>query len=310
MLHKIVVSNPKGEALELELSNPDKSGFTVAKVEGLGPPKANINGQEMANTDGMFFTSARSDVRQIIFTLEFRSRTSNSPYGELTIEQCRHLCYRHFPLKKQVTMTFYTDEQVLYTSGYVESNEPEIFSMQEYAVISVLCPDPWMYEIGNSHTVFSGVQPSFEFPFSNESPTEHKIQFGDIWLDSTASLEYKGTVDTGIVITVHANGTCEDITFYNMYTDEKIFIDTKKIQQITGTQFQKGDDIILSTVIGERYCKLVRNGIQEYNIIGALGKDVDWFQISNGDNLFGFSSELGANTISVTFAYQNAYMGV
>lgn len=310
MLNKIVVTNPKGEALELELANPDKSGFAVAKVEGLGPPKANISGQEMAGADGMFYNSARAESRQIIFTLEFRSRSADSRYGPLSIEECRRLCYKYFPLKKKVTITVYTDRQTLQTEGYVESNDPEIFSMQEYATISVLCPDPFMYEVGNTYTVFSGVQPTFEFPFSNESLTQHKLEFGQIWLDSTAILEYDGTVDTGITITIHAYGECEDITIYNVDNNGIIYIDTNKIQRITGTTFQKNDDIIISTVRGNRYCQLVRRNGSTYNIIGALGNNTDWFQISNGANTFGFSCELGANTISVTFSYKNAYMGV
>lgn len=309
MLNKIVVTNPKGEALELELSNPDKSGLTVAKVEGLGPPKANINGQEIANTDGMFYTSARAETRQIIFTLEFRSRTADSQYGELTIEQCRRMCYRFFPLKKKITITVYTDEQILFTTGYVESNEPEIFSMQEYATISVICPDPFMYDTGSGSTIFSGIQPSFQFPFSNESLNTKLIEFGQIWLDTAAVLDYVGTVDTGVVITIHALGACENITLYNIDTNEQIYISTDKIRDVTGVTFGLNDDIILSTVKGDRYCRLLHNGIY-YNVIGALGRDVDWFQISNGTNLFGFSAANGENNISVEFSYQNAYMGV
>lgn len=309
MLKKVVVTNPKGEALELELTNPDKSGFTVAKIEGLGPPKATINGQEMASSDGMFYTSAKASTRQIIFTLEFRSRTANSKYGALSIEECRHLCYRYFPIKKKITLSFYTDTQTLYTTGYVESNEPEIFSMQEYATISVLCPDPYLYELGEGKTVFSGVQGSFEFPFSNESLTQPMIEFGQIWFDTTAILEYNGTVDTGILIEIHAYGDCENILLVNTETRESMLINTGMIQAITGLPFQAKDDIIISTVRGDRYCRLLRNGVYT-NIIGALDRDADWFQISNGDNLFGFSADSGESNISVTFSYQIAHMGV
>lgn len=112
------------------------------------------------------------------------------------------------------------------------------------------------------------------------------------------------------MITIHAYGDCENITIYNIDTNEQIFIDTDKVAAIVGSPFRRNDDIIISTVRGDRYCKLIRNGVVSYNIIGALGKDTAWFQLSNGDNTFGFSSELGANTISVTFSYQNAYMGV
>lgn len=309
MIKKFVITNPKGQALELELTNPDKAGLGVVNVEGLGPPKANINGQEMASGDGMIYSSARAETRNIIFTLEMRSRDKNSQYGHLTIEESRHLTYVYFPLKKEITIAVYTDTQVLYTKGYVESNEPTIFSRQEGATISVICPDPFMYEVGDAKTVFSGVQPAFEFPFSNESLTEPLLNMGDIWFDTTAILTYNGTVDSGILITIHAFGNCENIQIFNVETAEEISIDTNKINTITGKPFQAKDDIIISTVRGSRYCKLLRNG--EYsNIIGALGKNTDWFQISNGDNLFGFRADTGENNISVTFSYQNAYVGV
>lgn len=309
MIKKVVVTNPKGEALELELANPDKAGLAVVNIEGLGPPKANINGQEMSSADGMFYSSARADSRNIIFTFEMRSRDNDSPYGPLTIEESRHLTYVYFPLKKEVTVTVHTDSQVLYTKGYVESNEPVIFSNQEYTTISVICPDPYMYEAGNSKTVFSGIQSVFEFPFSNESLVDPLIEFAHIWLDTTAVLNYVGTVDTGVYITIHAFGDCSNIKLFNVDTGEKIEIDTGKIASITGNSFKKFDDILISTIRGERYCKLIRNGVTT-NIIGALRRDTDWFQISNGSNAFGFSAESGANNISVTFSYQNAYVGV
>lgn len=627
MIKKVVITNPKGETLELELANPEKSGMAVINIEGLGPPKANINGQEMASADGMFYSSARAETRDVTFTLALWSRDRNSQYGALSIEEARHLTYRYFPLKKQITITTYTDSQILYTKGYVESNEPNIFSQQEQVIISVICPDPFMYEIGDDKTVFSGTQPIFEFPFTDDAviqTTQHRIspyyletygvnfpdgkttniafafretsrlqygpidnttttkevvddmattarnfrvimtldsstgailftnsttgevldipqyivnedeslteiyytdlgdetiavrenyllnsdfrhpintlgrteykhdgatqylindwlfmgptraldmrlfvrencielvttadnfndsvgwdrriwqhlrserlsstnigkganltisvvyestmnvqinlewanhmnptnesitytlpavdhptlwtatfndypdeylrdicvgrfvnvpngttqsmkiyamklevgdgqtlvvpseedgpagpfhyladerndkkllEFGKIWLDTTAVLDYKGTVDTGILITIHAFGDCENIHLYNVDTREEIFIDTNKIKTITGKPFQDKDDIIISTVRGGRYCRLLRNG--EYtNIIGALGKATDWFQISNGSNAFGFTADSGAENISVTFSYQNAYVGV
>lgn len=309
MLKKVIVTNPKGEALELELTNPDKSGFAVAKIEGLGPPQATVNGQEMAATDGMFYSSARANTRQIIFTLEFRSRTKDSIYGELSIEECRHLCYKYFLLKKEITITVYTDSQVLYTKGYVESNEPEIFSQQEYAVISVLCPNPFMYEIGSNEVSISRVVPNFEFPFSNESLIDPLIELSYLLSEPRGTLIYKGTVDTGLTIMIRANGLCKNITLYNVDTKERFLIETDKVKTITGKEFGKDDTIIISTNRGNRYCMLLRDGMY-VNIIGAVGKVVDWFQISNGENTFTYSADTGSDRITVSFIYENAYMGV
>lgn len=139
--------------------------------------------------------------------------------------------------------------------------------------------------------------------------TGRKIEFGSIWIDTRAILDYRGTVDTGILITIHAMGEAEDISIYNPETRERMTIDTSIIEKVTKARLGELDDIIISTVKGDRYCKLLRKG--EYtNIIGALSRDSDWFQISAGKNMFAFTAKNGADNLSVTFSYQNAYVGV
>lgn len=310
MLNAVTITNPKGEALELELAYPEKSGLLVAKIEGLSPPKASINGQQIATVDGMMYSSARADSRNIVFSLVLYQRDNSSSYGPLSIEEARHLTYRCFPLKKKITMSFRTDTGVYYIDGYVESNEISLFSSEEYTQISVICPDPYFREIGGEKTVFSGIQPLFEFPFESDLTVPGgTIEFSSIWLDSTAILAYKGNVDTGLIITIHAFDKAEGIRLYNVDTQEIFSIDTAKIATITGEPFGSKDDIVISTVKGDRYCRLLRNGVYT-NIIGAVAIDSDWFQISAGNNGFAFSAESGANNLSVTFAYKNFYVGV
>lgn len=309
MIHSLKIVNPKNEALELELAHPEKSGLIVTKVEGLGPPQATINGQEIATSDGMIYSSARAGTRNVVLYLKMFERDANSPYGPLSIEESRHLTYQYFPLKKEITIYIRTDVRTFYCKGYVESNLPDIFSDQEGCQVSVICTDPWLYTEGDQRTVFSGIHGVFEFPFSNESLTENLIEFGQIWLDTRAILNYQGTVDTGIIISIHAFDTAEKIRIYNVDTREQMVIDTEKVRTITGKEYGQKDDIVISTIKGQRYCRLLRDGAYT-NIIGALSKDTDWFQISAGNNGFAFSAEKGADNLSVTFSYQNAYVGV
>ena len=87
-----------------------------------------------------------------------------------------------FRQKKSVEIIIETDNRYVRTSGYVESNEPNIFSSQEGTSISIICPDPFFYsagEDGNNVTDFYSIDPMFEFPFSNESLTEPLLVFGD-----------------------------------------------------------------------------------------------------------------------------------
>lgn len=310
MIHSVTITNPKGEALELELANPEKSGLAVSNIEGLGPPKATINGQEMATEDGMFYSSARAQIRNIIFTLIMMSRDITSQYGPLTIEESRKLTYRYFPLKKKIRVTVKTDLQTLHCDGYVESNDPTIFTAQEFATISVVCVDPYWRDDGGGETIFSGIRPAFEFPFSNESLATPLLEFGTIWLDHYAVLNYGGSVDTGILIRIHVlSGQAEGIKIYNVDTGEQMIIDTARIRAITGQTLGAMDDVLISTVKKDRYCRLLRNGVYT-NIISALSRDSDWFQISTGANGFGFSADSGADNLSVTFSYQNSYVGI
>lgn len=309
MIYSVTITNPKGEALELELTKPEKSGLIVKRIEGLGPPTATINGQELANTDGMIYTSSRASTRNIVFTLIMLARDKRSQHGRLSIEDSRHLTYRYFPLKKPITMTFKTDTRTVYTTGYVESNEPDVFSSEEEATISVICPDPYLYEERRGETIFAGVFPSFEFPFSNESVSENLIEMGEIQIDTQAILDYEGTVDTGVLIKIHAYEQAENIRIFNIDTREWMLIDTDMIRKISGEHLKAGDDILISTVKNDRYCRLLRDGAYT-NIIGCLSRDSDWFQISQGKNAFAFTADGGEENLSLTFTYANAYVGV
>lgn len=301
MLKAITVTNFKGESLRMELANPDPSGMVIFNVEGIGSGQANINTTEMATSDGGWFNSARGTVRNIVFSIKLMANPS--------VEENRIKSYRYFPVKKLGTYTFETDTRISTIRGYVESNEPVIFSSQEYTQISILCPDPWFYATSGSSSAFAGITPNLEFPFSNESLSAKKIEFGIIRRDNRAIIDYKGDVDTGVVITIHALGPAEHIMLYNADTLEKMSIDTDILRSISGAPFGTGDDIIISTKHGERYVHLLRNGSYT-NIISAIDRESDWFQLTSGDNIFGFTTRSGDTNLLVSFEYQNAYAGV
>lgn len=302
MIKSVTVTNHNRESLTLELFHPERSGLIIDDIEGLGPPEANINSNEVATLDGGIFTSARIQQRNIVFTL--------SMMFDPLIEDSRLKAYKYFPIKKPVHLEFVTDYRHAECDGYVEFNVPTIFTNHETTQISIICPDPFFYELGQEEIAFAGVHPLFEFPFSNESLTENLIEFGDIREDNRAILDYRGDVDTGVHITIHVmTGSAENITVWNVGTRERIRIDTKKITRLTGITFSQGDDIEINTKIGEKMVRLVHDG-KYYNIISCVNKDADWFQLTSGYNTFTFVAESGDDNLMVTFYYRNAYGGI
>lgn len=302
MIKSVKVTNHNNESLLLELYYPERSGLIIDNIEGLGPPNASINSNEVATIDGGLFTSARMTQRNIVITL--------SMMFDPIIEDTRLRTYKYFPVKKPIHLEVTTDYRHTECDGYVESNTPTIFTDHEQTQISIICPDPFFYELGQEEVAFAGVHSLFEFPFSNESLTENLIEFGTIHDDNRAIIDYKGDVDTGVFITVHVMArAAENITIWNVGTREHMRIDTNKIMRLTGIQFSQGDDIEINTKIGEKFIRLLHNG-KYYNIISCINKDADWFQITGGYNTFTFVADAGTDNLMVTFRYRNAYGGI
>lgn len=301
MIKSISVTNYLGESITLELLRPDKSGIYIKEIEGLGPATANINIKELATSDGAAFNSSRVNSRNIVITLGFLQHP--------TVEEMRLLTYKYFPIKQRLKFTIQTDARVAETYGYVESNEPDIFSQNETTQISIICPDPYFYSEGNNLTVFSGVEAAFEFPFSNESLTEDLIELGYIQYSMEQTIYYSGDAEVGVLITIHAIGAAKNITIYNTGTREVMKIDTAKIESLTGSGIVNGDTILISTVKGDKFVVLFRNGVYT-NILNALDRDSDWFSLAKGDNIFAYTAEEGAVNLQFKIENRTLYEGV
>jgi hypothetical protein len=68
MIKSVTVTNYLGESIKMELGFPEKSGFLIQNIDGLGPGKATINLTQFATSDGSLFNSAKLNERNIVFT--------------------------------------------------------------------------------------------------------------------------------------------------------------------------------------------------------------------------------------------------
>lgn len=307
MIYSLAVTNFLGDRIRLELGKPENTGFLIKSITGLGPVKANVNTTEVATNDGSMFNSARLSQRNIVIQMVF----VNSIYGE-DIEEIRQKSYKYFPIKKNVELVIETDNRYVRTTGYIESNEPDIFSKQEGTQISIICPDPYFYsasEDGDNVTDFYSIDPMFEFPFSNESLTEPLLVFGEIQIKTEGVITYTGDSEIGVMIYIHAIGPAEHINIYNTETREVMTIDTIKLEKLTGRGLIAGDDIIINTLKGEKSITLVRSGVS-YNILNCLDKNTDWFTLVKGDNIFAFTADSGVTNLQFRIENKVIYEGV
>lgn len=320
MLKDVTITNYLGKSVTYSFEGPtleDESGLLITEIEGLGPVKATVNMTQLATADGDIFNSKRLQGRNIVIKARFT-------YAK-TIEEARLLSYKYFPIGHPVTFRIHTDNRLAQTTGYVESNEPEIFSDESDVQISILCESPWFTSVsedGSQQTNFSNVVAMFEFPYyklewedeprghyENPSLTEPLTEFGRIINKKENTVYYEGDAETGCKIELHAIGDVEQVSIYNVKTGEKMVIDTDKLLTMTGNKIIYGDTIIINTVKGNKYITLIRNGVST-NILNVLGKDSTWFQLARGDNLFAYTADYGEENIQFMVETQILFEGV
>lgn len=304
MIKKITITNYLGESVVYKFEGvdvEDNNGLLITGVDGLGPVKADINFDELPVTDGGFFNSKRLESRDITIHADFLWAN--------TIEEARLSSYKFFPIGRPITLTIETDKRNAYTLGYVESNEPDIFSNKSSCTINVKCESSFFLETdGETETLFSAVIPLFEFVFENEGNSPN-TEFGEIIHKLEANVPFYGDIETGCKIVIRAIGEVRMIRIYNIETRERMIIDTTKLEALTGSGFNYGDEIEICTIQGHKSMKLLRYG--EYtNILNILGKNSDWFQLSRGDNIFTYTADYGEENVQFKIVSQTTYEGV
>ena len=137
MLKSVTITNYLGNSVTYAIEGVDpnnQEGLLITEIEGLGPTKADINMTELATADGGIFNSARASTRNIVLKARFTMAK--------TIEEARLSSYKFFPIKQPLTFHIETDNRIAETVGYVESNEPVIFSDECDMQVSILCESP------------------------------------------------------------------------------------------------------------------------------------------------------------------------
>lgn len=313
MINSVSLLNPHNNEVivKFELRNPAKTGFAITQIEGLGPPAANINTTEYASKNGAVFNSSRVGSRNIVLYFTFVE-------GVMSIEELRHASYDYFPVQGLVRIKFECDKRTGYIDGYVESNEPEIFSSMESTQVSIICPDPLFHgSLDLQHVRFTYLEPQFYFPFANDSLHDKNLVMGEIRKTKTKELTYHGDTGEGATIKLSFAGPVKNITVKNESTNQAMMIDTEKIKSSTTKtsfgDFADGDRIEITTMSGNKTITLIYTRDKRYkkNILNCLSGDSQWITLQNGNNVLTVDAEEHAENINdVTVETTATYMGL
>jgi phage-related protein len=289
--YTVKIRNQNDEIIQVYPSDD----FILAGITGLTPADAIINATEMATIDGSRFNSSHVNARNIVIELK--------PRGEGTkVRKSRVNLYRYVKTKQKIRLYISNDQRDVYIDGYVErlDDAGSIFSEDQRLQISVICPDPFFrdYSSDEEEIVFSSTEALFHFPFYIEE--DYPIPFS-VRLNSQYKTIYNaGDTACGMILKVAA---------YGAVSNPKFFDEANNDTMTFNLNLQTGDELIVTTIRGQKSAILRRNGV-ETNVINTMTHDSSWLVLEPGDNIFYYAADSGFDNLTLTFIFTNLYEGI
>jgi hypothetical protein len=283
-MFKLILENHLGERLSLT-QNPN---YAVTDVDGLNPPKANINLGENANFDGATYNSSRLNTRNLVITVR--------PLGN--VEANRIALYTFVKSKKNIKVFFANNTRDVSIAGYVNACEVDLFKNGESVQISIICPDPYFRDTHDVGASFSNIVPLFFFEMDID---EEGIEFSRVDEVPEALIVNYGDVETGAIIDIEAAGGA---------TNPMLVNETTGVVMKFNISLENGDLLRINTNRGQKSITLFHN-LVESNALGALDMDVSkWLTLESGNNVLSFSADSGEENLNCIVKYDNLYEGV
>lgn len=265
------------EALALPIIGvTTKDSLIIRKVTGLTPSEVTLFIGENARVGGEY-QGRRVGSRNVVLTIDLNP---NPALGE-TVSGLRELLYRIFldPSvdSDHVELVLHNEEGVrrnLY--GYAETTESELFEEDTFFQVSLLCPDPFIYDLQ-------------ETVLNNENGT---------WV--TVPFTYPGTADTGFEAEIHISDVTNRLTLRN-----------NKKTMVINHDFIGGDVVNVNTVEENWDLTYTRGGVT-YPLVGKLDPESPWLTLSARRNAMSVYGATPEQTIAgvKTLKYRAAYWGV
>ena len=300
-MFKCKIENVKNNILTL---TQDESNYQVLSITGLNPPNAQINTSTVAGLDGSKFNSSKLNNRNIVITLKING----------DIEANRINLYKYFSTKEWCKFYYENEHRNVYIDCYVENFECDLFVKDEIAQISLICPNPYFKDMEEIIDDISKALAAFEFPFAHgskgatnpsvpkDTSTDNAIPFSTIDMSRITNVYNDSESETGVIIELDVMGTVSTIQIRDTGTGDTFTLDYK---------FVNNDKIIIDTNKGQKSVKLIRNAVTT-NLFTAVRKGSVFFQLSIGDNFFGYTADSGASddSIHIVFKHYSVYRGV
>lgn len=271
----IKAKNSQGDLINLSLD----PRYTVFKVDGLTPQKANISKTAIATKNRSIINSTNVEDRNIVIYIKLNE----------DIEQSRNNLYKYFTTGDKVRVYLATSSKNVYTDGYVESFECDIFSQSEVAQISIVCESPYFFDVMLQSNI--NVTP-FNYSDSDRSIWKYMINnIGDVPVGFEFNI--KNLSDT-------LNSACPFVT--NEASGEKINLVLNKYVTIG-----------FCSEYGNEYVFYGNGDYATEKAMSYITFDSSWIKLMPGENIICVTMKKADNykgTPFMKYSYRALYTGI
>ena len=284
-MYTLTVQNPRGETLKL---TQDESNYQIVRIDGLNPPKANINSTQIAGMDGSRFKSAYVNMRNVVVLIAINS----------DVEKNRLRLYSFFGTGKWCKLYYANDSRNVYCEGYCEAIDCSLFDIKQQLQISIICPDPYFKSLTEIVNDISKTFSAFTFPFAI---AESGIEFSIIESHREAEVINPGEITCGVIIRMRAeiDGIVNPI-IRNVTTGEFLGVETT---------LNHGDVLEINTNKGQKAIIKYVNDIPQNEINGLMDGST-WFQLEPGVTKYYYEADANETYLKIEFVHNILYEGV
>lgn len=265
--------------------------FLLSDAEGLYESNNTVYVSENSMIDGATYQGSVAKYRNIILTL-----TDIGNYPEN-----RDALNRLFKEKSKGTLVFWeadaTPRKIDYYVEKFDSSGEDPFREHE---ISLICPDPFFYDLDASSEEMASWVSAFTFPFASPSTG---FVFG--YKDNSRIQTIQNDIaedNVGITIIMSCLGAVTNPSITHIETNSSIHIghENKPFNMVAG------DIVTITTATGNKHVTLTHEGATS-EINHYLTEDSVFIQLMRGSNSFGFDADSGVNNLTITLEYTYKY---
>lgn len=286
-MYQASIQNKNNEVL---LLTGNETVYQVIDIQGLNPPKAQINTTTIVGLDGAKFNSSKLETRNIVLMVKING----------DVEENRLNLYNYFRTKEWCTFYYSNGSRDVFIEGYVESVECSLFSNGEMAQISIICPYPYFKSLTEIVAEISNTLALFVFPFSIN--VGEPIPISSYLANRGVDIVNASESESGTTISIVVFQACSQIEIKNISNGDDF---------ILNYSFLASDKIVIDTNKGQKSVKLYRNNTIS-NIFSAVANGSTFFQLMPGSNFFTYlvDGSAGDDKVQIKLSHYNVYRGV